>query len=90
MTSNQDLTDSTMELNHDSKMAVYLLSDLTDADLAALTKIAFAADTYLAEGAIVYVGIENVREMWSNFSDGFFSVIANCQAQGYEWLRFCP
>lgn len=90
MISNQDLTDSTPSLNHDTKMAVYLLGDLSDSDLAALAKIAFAADIYLAEGAIVYVGIENVREMWSNFSDSFFSVIANCQVQGYEWLRFCP
>jgi hypothetical protein len=71
-------------------MAVCLLESLTDEDLQALAQVAYVSDRYLAEGAIVYVGIENVREMWSNFSDGFFATIAHCQAQGYEWLRFCP
>lgn len=90
MSTSLDPIESALSPNHSSTMAVYLISDLNDADFTALAKVAFVADSFLSEGAIVYVGIENIREMWSNFSDGFFEVVAKCELEGYEWLRFCP
>ena len=89
-----DFKDSPLELkytyNHCADMVVFLSDKLSDNDLAELEKIAYVCRdrNFPDDGYILYVGVDNTREKWAQFSDDFWKTIQWCQNNECEWLRF--
>ena len=86
------LNNEKIVFNHETKMAVFLLEGVEENDLEAIKQTAYSCQDkrFLNDGYILYIGVDNRREDWKEFSDSFWSLVIWCELNDYEWLRFCP
>ena len=77
------------EMTYEAKMAVFLLSTVSDEDVEALRNNTYnndANDEY--DGYILFVGDTIEDNDWSCYSESLYAIAQWCCDHNYQWLRF--
>ncbi len=85
------LKNNPVRIEYTDRLACVLCEEICTSDIVALERWGFKSNPDCPhEGYFVYIGKDNSREHWSDYSDLFYQLVKWCEENNYLWLRIAP